>query len=225
MTFDGTNLIVVGQNTQRIYIYSGLTSTLTNSYSALVSGVSGDPKGLTFTGGGVGGTLLWTDAFTPFTPSDDKLIFKTFTLKSSANWRLKFTIGSTVPYIGIVAFGVALEMPRFPISSGFSPDIQSPKVSTSRSMNGTFLGDIYEYTQREINPFYKGLLTSFINGDFKTFWDNHGKLMKPFFLAWNYNENPNDVYLVSFKDNFKMQSPYAPVRANLKLNLIGMVED
>jgi len=81
----------------------------------------------------------WNDAFTVLTPTDNTPVFETFTSSAHKYWRVYITGG--VQSIGIISYGVRLDMP-FELSVGYKPlslsQTRTPKHNISAT--GLYIG-------------------------------------------------------------------------------------
>lgn len=131
----------------------------------------------------------WTDASDIHTPVDDTPIMFLFNSSSHRYWRIQVT-GSTIPLIGVVFIGSALEMPRS-IYGSHSPielsrnTIIRPQVSEG----GQFLGRSRIRTGFSTDFAWTNLDPTFYRDEFDLFVQDARCF--PFFIAWRPLQFPN----------------------------------
>lgn len=138
---------------------------------------------------------VWTTILT-LNPSDDDPILAIFTSKSSEDWRIELSSMSALPEIGIIFLGVHLLFP-WPPEAPVIPEEEGIKASTEYSGAGNLLGTVLAHNPRNINPRWTNLTRTWYTTFFLPFWDNHGKLIFPFFYAWDLTNRPDDIFYVS----------------------------
>ena len=141
-------------------------------------------------GGGAWNTL------DTLTPSDDDPILSTFTSSISGDWRIKISGMSAAPEIGIIHLGVHLLFP-WPPEAPVVPEEEGIKANTEYSGAGNLLGTVLAYNPVTINQRWTNLTRTWYSSSFLQFWDNHGKLIFPFFYAWDLTNRPDDIFYVS----------------------------
>ena len=147
-----------------------------------------------------------TTRLSSFTPSDDKALFKTFTNATDLYWRLGITTASVTPYFAVALLGEALEFPIYP-DAPFTPKSEGISASTSKTKAASILGSVVDHHPLSFRVSFDYPPFSFLDGDFKTFWDDHGKQLKPFLWVPNLDDLPNDIYWVKFPDRMKLAIP------------------
>jgi len=130
-----------------------------------------------------------------FTVTTDKAIAKVFTSATIRYWRVKIVTAGIAPQIGVMIAGNAVEFPVYP-DLPFTIANESVNATTEVSKGGHLLGVTSRYSPLSISVSFTYPAMSFINGDYRTFWDNHGKLIKPFFWVPNITTYPLNVYFV-----------------------------
>lgn len=166
-----------------------------------------------------------TEAIAGFAPTADTAIFKSFTSVSERYWRVKIVTAAVAARIGVVILGEEVEIPVYP-DAPFTPKVESIIASTKRTKAGSILGSTLNYNPLTFSVSFDYPPFSFLDGDFKTFWDDHGKLLKPFFWVPNLSELDTDIYFVKFPDNFKLAIPQKNTSNadKLKLKFEGVAE-
>ena len=122
------------------------------------------------------------DAFTTLTPSDDSVIFQSFTSQSKRYWRVKLT--TAVASLGTVAFGERLDMPEG-MGVGFIPPTMSfdDDVTNNRAHGGAYLGRSVLREGASGSISFDLLTPAFVRSDWMPFIE-HAR-SKPFFLSWD----------------------------------------
>lgn len=138
---------------------------------------------------------VWTTLLT-LTPSDDDPILSTFTSSTSGDWRIKISGMSAAPEIGVIFLGAHLLFP-WPPEAPVVPEEEGINVSTEYSGAGHLLGSVLAYNPITINQRWTDLTRSWYSTSFLPFWDNHAKLIYPFFYAWDLDNRPDDIFYVS----------------------------
>ena len=160
-----------------------------------------------------------------FVPTTDLVIFKTFTQATVRHWRIKIVTGAIAAEVGVAMIGEALDFPVYP-DSPFIPKVESVNVTAEISKGGHLLGVTSRYTPLsfDVNLTYPQM--SWVDGDFKTFWENHGRQVKPFFWAPNLTEWADRVYFVRFPANFSLAVPQSDTTNadSLRLKFEGIAE-
>jgi len=131
----------------------------------------------------------WTERMAAISPSDDTTIGKIFTTASVRYWRVKIDSNTAAPKAGVIILGAKLLFPK-QVSIPHTLLTSSIEADDSISKSGHLLGATYRYSPLKINPTFKLITESFVTGSFKTFWDDHGKLLKPF--VWVLNTADSD---------------------------------
>lgn len=197
------------------------TSSLPNSYYL---GFAGHNLGVStstikfriYTGGGY---------FTPiktFTASNNNPLLVQINNGSSSRFRIEFTNTDISTEVGGIFIGNLLQFPcppNVPLTTANEGIVSQTFVSKS----GKLLGFDHRYNPINISHSFSDINMSWIENEYSTFWDNHGKLMKPFFYAPDLENLPDEVYYCRFSDehqhSFQLSNlNYVDV---LQLNLVG----
>ena len=143
-----------------------------------------------------------TERVAGFVPSDDENIIKQFTSGSDRWLRLKIISAAIAPQVGVLMVGERLDFPAYP-DSPF--EYRTEKINTVNNISraGHLLGVDNKYTPLTMSASFTWVSYTFMDGDYKTFWDAHGKLQKPFVWVPNITEWPTSSFFVRFPNNFK----------------------
>ncbi len=163
----------------------------------------------------------WSNCLDPFNPQSDKTVFKTFTERNKRYFRLVIPAGYTAPpQIGVLFVGSYFSFPVY-AEPGFDPDSQEKIFEGQWSGEGHLLGEVEKYTRREIHARFQRLQNTFIVNIFLPFWNSH--VPSPFYYAWDINNHPDDVYLVSITRG-RLSMPYTANTRSLDLEMAGVRE-
>ena len=133
--------------------------------------------------------ISYNAATVSVTPTDDKIILRTFSTVNNRFFRTRMTGASFTPSIGQLQWGVRVDF-DFPVLVGFDPQRERLVSRINRSQTGQILGAISTYVERRADidiPFSKNasIRSTTAPGGFQDFWDNHATSMKSFVFAWN----------------------------------------
>lgn len=166
-----------------------------------------------------------TQIIAPFTLTNNRPIFCTFTQLSKRYWRLKIAAGSTAaPFIAVLCLGNKIEMPEYITNEGFDP-MQHQVVSQSHvSQTGQMLGSAIAYKKLRLNPKFHYISNDFVNNIWIPFVNNHAGKLLPFFWVWDYSKAAEETHYVTFTDNPDIVMPYTSGAAyrNISLELTGV---
>lgn len=158
------------------------------------------------------------DQVAGFDPSNDLVICKTFTEATVRYWRVKLLSADAAPYIGVCMLGSRLDFPVYP-DSPFTAKSESVNATSEVSKGGHLLGVTTRYTPQSFNVNFTWPAMSFVDGDFTTFWENHGRQLKPFFWVPNFTTWATKIHFVRFPDNFALAVPQSDTTNADSLNL------
>lgn len=166
------------------------------------------------------------DAFTPFAPTSNRALYLSFTSQSKRYWRLKITSYTAAPFLGILRIGERLTFPIAMDTDNWDSEAYKIKGSSQTAETGNHLGTTVKYKKLRLRPKWTELDSSWVDGDFKTFWDNSGSLLKKFFWIWNSVNYSSEVYLCSIPPGFNKRFPFqdTTLKRNINLELMGIVE-
>lgn len=167
----------------------------------------------------------WKDAY-QFVASNDKTQLKVFDSKSGTKWRVAISSLGRVPYIGIIYIGSKLEF-QWPPVSPVSPVEESMELEGEYSRAGNFLGALLTYNPIRISQRFTLVTRNWYDANFKPFWRNHGKLLRPFFYAVDLENNADDVYWLQFDPGYVRRNPFSLLTYydEFTLDLMGVSEE
>ena len=167
----------------------------------------------------------WTTRLNSFTPTYNRAFLKTFTLASAQFWRIKLIATSEAPYMAIAVLGQKLQFP-YPPDTPYIPYSEVPVADVERSKNGHILGVSTYLPALKMRVQFSNITRTWFDTYFLPFWQNHGRLYKPFFFAWDLDTYKNDVFLVSIDDEYNLESPFSVLTYIdiLNLNMRGIRE-
>lgn len=149
------------------------------------------------------------------TPTDNRIIFRKFSSTHSYRFfRLRITRGASfIPSIGEIQWGTSVDFP-YSVEFPFDPQEESIEGQLNRSQTGKIIGAIRKHVTRENRIRIPLVLDSFVRGttvgNFGEFWTNYGKVLKPFFFAWNpgdAGDYETDAYWAVVKPSFDLRRP------------------
>lgn len=129
-----------------------------------------------------------------FVPPNDRIIIKAFTEASARYWRIKIVTASLAAQLAIGVLAPRLDFPEY-LSVPFTPYAERPIVESTRSRTGQLLGSVVQYYDRMHRVRFEDIAWSFVMGDYKTFWEQHGSLLKPFIWAWDVTDHADLAHL------------------------------
>lgn len=138
-----------------------------------------------------------------FAPTTDLVIMKTFTQATIRYWRVKIVTASVVVEIGVCMLGDRMDFPVYP-DSPFTPKSEAINATAEISKGGHLLGVTSRFSPIDISVSFTFPPMSFIDGDLKTFWEDHGRQVKPFFWVPNFTEWATRINFVRFPANFSL---------------------
>ena len=167
----------------------------------------------------------WTVRLADFTPTSDKAVLKTFTSASDQYWRIKIVTAAVAAYMAIAVLGQKLQFP-YPPDTPYIPYSEVPVADVERSKNGHILGVSTYLPALKMRVQFSNITRTWFDTYFLPFWQNHGRLYKPFFFAWDLDTYENDVFLVSIDDEYNLESPFSVLTYIdiLNLNMRGIRE-
>lgn len=163
------------------------------------------------------------NAFTGIVVSADTVFSKEFTSPGAHRWwRLKLAgHGSTAPYMTLAVWGEATELDY--MSSSIDPYADDIKATVNKTQGGHVSGIHVKHTMRNFNLTFDSTDQT-TRDKIRTWRDNHG--LKNFFLAWEVNNNPSDVWLMR-PSGSTLATPYADFNTayyNASIQLEGRKE-
>jgi hypothetical protein len=160
-----------------------------------------------------------------FVPTTDLVIMKTFTSATIRYWRVKIVTAGVAPYLGVCILGARLDFPVYP-DSPFTPKTEAINATAEISKGGHLLGVTSRYSPLSFSVNLTWPPMSWVDGDFKTFWENHGRQVKPFFWVPNFTTWADRTYFVRFPASFSLSAPQSDTTNadNLMLSFEGIAE-
>lgn len=163
------------------------------------------------------------DAFTGIVVSADTVFSKEFTSPGAKRyWRIKLAgHGATAPYMTLAVWGEATELDY--MSSSIDPYADDIKATVNRTQGGFVSGIHVKHTMRNFNLTFDSTDQT-TRDKIRTWRDNHG--LKNFFLAWEVNNNPSDVWLMR-PSGSTLATPYSDFNTsyyNASIQLEGRKE-
>lgn len=160
---------------------------------------------------------------TAATPTDDKLWMRTFTSAVARYWQIRITTAAVAARIGIACLGSRLDFPRYPFGN-FDPYPETLNADSARSKAGNLLQVTRQNVGIEVQWQFKNVTPTWIDSYFKTAWDNHLSLGKPFFASWDRTNHSTEAYLLAVPPGFTLAMPYDPYRRSITLKMEGVKE-
>lgn len=156
----------------------------------------------------------WVPLLTYAATADD-VIFSTFAHSTASQYRLTINKPATqteAPRIAVCAIGTALEFPH-PPSAGASPINQTAVIKSNRSQTGILLGNVVKYHPVSLRMDFGFIGTTFYRttsgaaAGYRSFWEDHGRYMLPFFVAFSGDTYPEAKYLMRLADGYDFTMP------------------
>jgi hypothetical protein len=139
-----------------------------------------------------------TVALAGFNPSNDYAILKTFSSVTKRYWRLKIVTAAVTPQLAICLIGERITFPSGPLAplNKYTIGIES---EIEHSKAGHILGTVVRYHPVKLSYVFPPSESNYTwwSVTFKAFWNNHGKLLKPFFFCLDYGNFPDDIFWVN----------------------------
>jgi hypothetical protein len=136
------------------------------------------------------------------TPSDNKIIARSFPqvkLFTVLPRFFRIVLSRAAAFqasLGEMQWGKGVR-PPLGFAVGFDPDDQRVMARFNRTQVGNLVGSTVNFIQRQAEINFPRIEDSFVSGvsvgDFKDFWDNHARLLKPFLFLWNSVQLATDV--------------------------------
>ena len=143
------------------------------------------------------------DAFTGEAPTADTVYHKEFTSPGDFRyWRLRIAgHGATAPFMDIAVWGDKTELDF--VTATFDPYDEDVKAKTNVSGGGVVTGIHTKFSERPLDLRWSDSSPEFYD-IIRDWHDTHG--LKNFFVAWETNNNPQDVFLMRPSNRFR--NPY-----------------
>lgn len=182
--------------------------------------------------GTVGATLKvqidtggWTTLKTVNVNTNDPIMV-TFNKHTSGSFGMQFAFSSLspiTPEVGVIYLGEYLEFP-FPPDTVLQPFNQSfvPKFESVES--GNLLGVENNFSPTSISHRFSNVERDPFLKDYLKFWNNHGKLLKPFFYARDLENNPDEVFYVRFSEKHVHSTPLSSLyyADSIQMNMVSI---
>ena len=164
-----------------------------------------------------------TDAFTSFKPVTDRPLLKEFSSPLPHKyWRIYMTgTLSAAPLISAAALGLKTELGYS--RGSFDPHAQAPERDISRSYGGVLNGVSTHYIDREMALQFFGKDAAFY-ALITAWWEECGRYGRPFLVAWENANNPDDIFLMWHEGRFFNPFKHGGTRRDITLNLKGRRE-
>ena len=163
---------------------------------------------------------FWAEAIAPFTPAADRALMKTFTLVSSANWRIKIVTAAITPYIGVIFLGDSITLPKYP-QGNYAPTPERVQVENNINRDGQFIGGIRFQRTFNISLSQTRVTDAWVNDTFRPIWDEHIALGRPLFLAWDILNHPTQILYAWLPKRGEFPFKYSQSRMGGRLKLTG----
>jgi hypothetical protein len=151
---------------------------------------------------------VWTERLAGFTPTSDKAALKTFVSASARYWRIKIITAAIAAQIAVAVLGAKVQF-EYPPETPYHPYSETPAADVERNKNGHILG-VSTYNPVLVLQARFGLISrTWLDAYFIPFWQNHARLFKPFFFAWDLDTYPADVFFVSINDDMAFETPFS----------------
>lgn len=149
-------------------------------------GTAGGSIGLQYSSDG-GST--WTDAFVELSPADNTCVMQRFSSISADHWRVIMTITTAPVFLGVVAFGTAINTYRgMPIGFVRPADSRISQILPNTTEGGAIAGRSVIPQGAEFSIMLKYIPWAWIVSTWRAFIkraEGH-----PFFFSWNYGSYP-----------------------------------
>lgn len=134
---------------------------------------------------------------------------------------VRFKIVSTeAPEISVVFIGEYSAF-EFPPETPYKPITERIESINSFSNEGHLLGVEVRYYPKEITANFKNFTQQWYKTVLKPFWNTHGRLLQPFFYAWDLDARDEDVFYCKLKPESVLEEPLSQLNYvnELQLNM------
>ena len=133
----------------------------------------------------------WTDAFTAITPTENRVIFKTFTSQSKQYWRIVTTSTGSPAFISVASIGAILDLQRGMRAGFIIPGIfQQVESMNAITHNGNFIGKSVKQRPQRVNISQTIVTPTWVRSNLETMVDHINS--KPFFFAHDLTNYPDE---------------------------------
>jgi hypothetical protein len=141
------------------------------------------------------------DAIPDFTVTTNYAILKTFVSVASRYWRIKIVTGAVAAKCAVICLGARI---TFPANVTKKDPLYNTGMSAAsvRAKKGALLGSVVYYKPYEITYNIAPASNDYTwySTTYKTFFDAHGSLLKPFFFAVDLTEFAANVLFCKLQD-------------------------
>ena len=164
----------------------------------------------------------WTNCHDPITPESDRpLAIFLAPPVTDRFFRLLIPAGyDAPPSLGLLFIGVAMEFPTW-FSSPFKPKSRIRKTDSNVSREGLPLGGQVKWRQRRVRCSLHSLTIAWLEANWEPFFIEHDDC---FFMVWDRENHPTEVWVVQFPDNAENDVPYRGSTCDLSFEVIGLAE-
>ena len=81
-------------------------------------------------------------------------------------------------------------------------------MEITRSRTGQHLGTVKAFTELVIDVRIPVPTKAWVDANFLPFWDNHASQGKPFFFAWDLDNEPDLIYWAVIDEGFGWKQPF-----------------
>jgi len=125
----------------------------------------------------------WVSVTPSSTVTDDQSVFAIFEPVTAQRWRVNITASTSIPNIGVIRFGKAMQMPR-PLYQGHNPlDLSRDTTTrTNGSVGGEWLGRSVERTAFSTTYQWSNIQAQWVRDNWSDF--QRQTEVEAFFIAW-----------------------------------------
>ena len=132
-------------------------------------------------------------------------------------WRLEIATTGT-PQLAVLYLGEYFKF-EYPPEAPTIPKTESIIAISENSNGGHLLETDIRYYPSTATHIFRNIRRSWYKSDFEKFWNNHGKLLKAFFYAWDIENRPNDIFLVKLSNDSVKSEPLSILKYVNEINL------
>lgn len=157
---------------------------------------------------GYDGSTWATVATLPTIPATNGIVVVKFAAVSKRQYRLKIVTATTIPQIGVLMIGSRLDFPEY-MDNSFTPYEEAIIADSYESKTGNLLGTSIKYHPWTTTAKFSDMPKAWVYGDYKQFWDTHGKYLKPFIWVPAMDEFPELLFLARFDKGQKFGGAFS----------------
>lgn len=128
-----------------------------------------------------------------FTPTSNNPILIPFERQESNRWQIFIDNLTSQAEIADIFLGEAIYFPFRP-RAPYTPKNEGIEVNSEISDAGHLLGSVVAHHPVDINPVWEYMSRTWFAENLQPFWDDHAKLLKPFFFGWDLSNRPDDIF-------------------------------